>query len=282
VPNPTIILAAGLGSRMKADPRRRPKAMTLIGIGRMGMEQTPFLAILLRQLRAEGCTDVCVVVHPIDEVTRQYFNAHPLEKLKITYAIQPLIEGRDKPMGTAHAVACGLESRPDWAGQCVAVCNGDNLPPTGAFSALFGATSLGAMQVAMQGALLAFDSAGLGLPADRTRGFAVIHTDAGNRLTDIVEKPSDVEIEASRTAAGTVRVSMNLFSLGYEAFLQSVHSCPINPERDEKELPTAMLLWSRQHPGKLACIPFSGRFLDLTRPEDIAEVEQGLRPGARD
>ncbi len=248
--------------------------MTLIGIGRVGLEQIPFLAILLRQLRAEGCTDVCVVVHPIDEVTMQYFNAHPLEKLKITYAIQPLIEGRDKPMGTAHAVACGLESRPDWAGQCVAVCNGDNLPPTGAFSALFGATS--------QGALLAFDSAGLGLPADRTRGFAVIHTDAGNRLTDIVEKPSDVEIEASRTAAGTVRVSMNLFSLGYEAFLQSVHSCPINPERDEKELPTAMLRWSRQHPGKLACIPFSGRFLDLTRPEDIAEVEQGLRPGARD
>jgi glucose-1-phosphate adenylyltransferase len=277
VPNPTIILAAGLGSRMKADPRRRPKAMTQIGI-----EQTPFLAILLRQLCAEGCTEVCVVLHPTDEVTRRYFNAHPLAGLEITHAIQQRIEGRDKPMGTAHAVACGLESRPDWGGHCVAVCNGDNLPPTGAFSALFAATSQGALQGAMQGALLAFDRAGLGLPADRTRGFAVIQTDARNRLTDIVEKPSDLRIEAARTAAGAGRVSMNLFSLGYDAFLQAVHSCPINPERDEKELPTAMLRWSRQHPGKLVCIPFSGRFLDLTRPEDVAEVELGLRAGSRD
>ena len=261
--NPTIILAAGLGARMQSDPQSCPKAMT-----RLGTEQRPFLEFLLKQLQREGCSDACVVIHPEDRVTAAYFEAHPIKGIELSYAIQLRSDGREKPLGTAHAAGCGLTTRPDWSGQTVAVCNGDNLPPDGAFRTLFSSSS--------RGALLAFDREGLCLPAERTRAFAVIHTDLGGALTNIVEKPNDAQIEAARSPLGTVQVSMNLFSLEYSEFIKAVNDCPVHLQRDEKELPTAMLRWSQAHPNELACIPFSGRFLDLTRPEDISNVERRL------
>ena len=254
--NPVLVLAAGLGSRMKAG---RPKAMLEVGPG-----GTPFLALILRRAVEEGCREATVVVHPKDEITASYFTAHPVKGLDLQFAVQHTPKGRSKPLGAAHAAETGLRSRPDWAGQSVTVCNGDNLPPQGAFQTLFSA----------EASLLACDRLALELPLERTRAFAVIHTGEDGELQHIQEKPSDEQIEASRTADGQVRVSMNMFRLPYDGFLKVTSECPLSVERDEKELPTAVVNWARI--GSIECIPFAGAFLDLTHPSDVAIVSRAL------
>ena len=76
--NPTIIMAAGKGSRMKAasdvpghileEAQSRPKGMI-----RIGQESKPLIEHLLLQLKEEGCTEVCLVVAEDDTITKAHF-----------------------------------------------------------------------------------------------------------------------------------------------------------------------------------------------------------------
>lgn len=271
--HPTIIMAAGKGSRMKAqtsdDPAAlqeagsRPKAMI-----RIGPDQTPLLEVLLNRLVQEGSRCACVVISTTDEITPQHFRDHPVAHLHLSFVRQPIPKGRDKPLGTAHAVQLGLEAHPQWKGESVTVANGDNLPPKGLFSKLF----------QFPAALPAMDRDHLGLPAKRVEAFAVIAVDERQNPTDIIEKPSAQTVEDNRWPDGTIRVSMNTFRLPYEDLLDAVTHVPEHPKRREKELPTAVALWAKKT-GLLQAIPMAGAFLDLTHPSDIHIASQSLQNG---
>ena len=266
-------MAAGKGSRMKAqtsdDPAAlqeagsRPKAMI-----RIGPEQTPLLEVLLNRLVQEGSRCACVVISTTDEITPQHFRDHPVAQLHLSFVRQPIPKGRDKPLGTAHAVQLGLEAHPQWKGESVTVANGDNLPPKGLFSKLF----------QFPAALPAMDRDHLGLPAKRVEAFAVIAVDERQNPTDIIEKPSAQTVEDNRWPDGTIRVSMNTFRLPYEDLLDAVTHVPEHPKRREKELPTAVALWAKKT-GLLQAIPMAGAFLDLTHPSDIHIASQSLQNG---
>ena len=272
--NPTIIMAAGKGSRMKADAdvapetlaevRSRPKAMI-----RIGSEQRPLLEHLLLQLKNEGCRQACIVIAEDDELTPAHFAMNPISGMELSFVRQGIPEGRSKPLGTAHAVQLALEGHPEWRKSSVTVANGDNLPPRGMFGQLFQQTA----------ALPAFHPQYLGLPMERIRAFAVIEADAHGRMLGIVEKPSTEQLEKARWGDGEVRVSMNYFRVPYLALLEAVVNVPEHPHRREKEIPTAISMLQSEGKCELAALPMEGAFLDMTHPQDVKKageiVDQG-------
>ena len=271
--NPTVIMAAGRGSRMKAashepqnilnEARSRPKAMI-----RIGTDAKPLIEHLLMQLREEGCTEACLVIAQEDTITQAHFDVHPIAGMALTYVRQSIPSGRKKPLGTAHAVQLALEANPQWSNNSITIANGDNLPPRGMFRALFEHDAV----------LPAFDPRFLGLPQERVLAFAVLQADQGGKLTGIIEKPTAAEVNASRWGDGQPRVSMNYFRLPYAPLLDAVRNVPEHPVRRERELPEAVSLFLKSG-GQMQALPLAGAFLDLTHPSDIQKAGEVLDQG---
>jgi len=272
--NPLIIMAAGKGSRMKAnadvpewvleEAASRPKAMI-----RIGKAQKPLLQHLVELASEEGLRDICIVLGEQDDITRPHFDRLNVDGVVLSYVVQRIPAGRTKPEGTAQAVQLALEAHPDWAGTSVTVANGDNLPPSGMFRAM----------LANPACLPAFDRDHLGLPADRVQAFAVISRKEEGGLARIDEKPNEAIIQSAIWPDGTVRVSMNYFRVPYRALLEAVRTVPEHPVRKEKELPVALSNWSEGHPDGLQVLPMAGAFLDLTHPQDIVKAGERLDLG---
>ena len=113
--HPLIIMAAGKGSRMKADAdvpdwvreeaASRPKAMI-----RIGKEKKPLLHHLIEQSVEEGMRDICVVIAEGDDITQPHFRDHPVAGAQLDFVVQRIPTGRTKPEGTAQAVQLALEA----------------------------------------------------------------------------------------------------------------------------------------------------------------------------
>jgi hypothetical protein len=125
-------------------------------------------------------------------------------------------------------------------------------------------------------AMLAYDSAELGMPDNRVSAFAVVRISKDGSLEEIVEKPAPQQIPNFIQEDGVLRVSMNTFKLPYSDFACAVAECPMS-ERNELELPIALGIWNNNNPGQMMAIPFSGEFLDLTHPSDFEFVLNKLQ-----
>ncbi|MGB1480208.1 MAG: galactokinase family protein [Flavobacteriales bacterium] len=265
---PAVILAAGKSSRMKESSavaaakltpaqqellRTRTKAM--LPVGENGR---PFLAVLLRQMSEEGIDAACVVVSSEDRLTPELLQPWIPEGMAVDFARQTVEARRTKPAGTANAVQRGLERHPEWEGTSVAVCNGDNLPPLGALAALN----------EVRCGMLGFARSALGLPPERVQAFAVVEGDADAGVAALIEKPTEEQVARAADASGEVWVSMNLFRLPYAEALEACAAVPEHPDRGERELPAAAMLVSERLGGNLQLVPYRGKFVDLTHPED--------------
>jgi glucose-1-phosphate adenylyltransferase len=141
------------------------------------------------------------------------------------------------------------------------------MPPEGSFTSIF----------EHETAMLAYDSSKLGLPDDRTSAFAVVSISPDGALDRIIEKPTYSIAQEFVQDDGILRVSMNIFRLPYSEFVRIVRECPMNEERGEKELPTAIQIWVDTNPRGMRAIPYAGEFLDLTHPEDFEFVMNKLQ-----
>ena len=95
------------------------------------------------------------------------------------------------------------------------------------------------------------------------------------QLTEIIEKPDQGKISEYVDEKNKVRISMNIFLFDGNIFFKYLEECPIHPERDEKELPSAIMnMISDNH--KIYGIPASENVLDLTLKEDISKLEEQL------
>ena len=70
---------------------------------------------------------------------------------------------------------------------------------------------------------------------------------------------------------------MNAFKFNGKVFYPYLKNCPVHPEREEKELPTALLNMVKDFPKSTLGLPFSEHVPDLTAKEDIAEVKEYLK-----
>jgi len=268
---PAVVLAAGKSSRMRNVEAmealslptaqremlaHRPKAMLPVG-----GDGRPFLALLLERLADEGVDEVCVVLSAEDHESEALLKPWLPAGCIVDVTRQTIPQGQTKPQGTADAVQRGLEAHPEWQGSSVSVFNGDNLPPQGAVEALH----------QTEHGTVAFARDALGLPPERAQAFAVFDTTAKGGVR-LIEKPMEQEIEAVRDGKGEVWVSMNLFRMPYQAFLDGCDHAPVNALRGERELPTAVMLAAEHTGTTLQVLPFRGAFVDLTHPGDWQDL----------
>jgi NDP-sugar pyrophosphorylase family protein len=277
-----VILAGGISSRMKKnapvpaeldltlrrDAAEKPK--TMIGVGE---NFRPFLDYLLHNIAAAGYRNAVIVIGEKDESIRAYYEAsngaRQFPSLRISYAVQPIPAGRQKPPGTADALWHALKSMPSWRGQSFSICNSDNLYSSAALRLMLADTHANAM--------IDYDRAALQFPQERIAQFAVIDRDAEGFLADIIEKPSPEEMARVADGAGRIGVSMNIFRLAYDQILPCLETVPLHPVRQEKELPAAVKMLVAQNPQAVFTIPRSEHVPDLTTQADIIPVQEYLQ-----
>lgn len=280
-----VILAGGVSSRMKKalsntagldhsllkDAQQKSKSM--IGVGH---DSRPFLDYLLDNISQAAYQNVVIVVGERDNSIREYYergeNAGRFPGLKISYAIQSIPAGREKPLGTADALLQALNSMSAWKGQNLTVCNSDNLYSVKALKLIHSDTH--------ENAMIDYDRSALQFEQERIEKFAVIQKDAQGFLVDIIEKPTPEQIARASDARGRIGVSMNCFRFSYDIVYPFLESVPLNQIRQEKELPAAVMLMIGRHPRSMFTIPLSEHVPDLTSPADILRVRTDLEHGA--
>ncbi len=216
-----VILAGGISSRMKRSTSKEilpdealardadEKAKAMIGVGG---NHRPFLDYLLYNAKQAGYGDILIVIGERDESIRTYYGKMDRDNeffgLRISYAIQKIPPGRQKPLGTADALYHGLSSIPEWKATCFTVCNSDNLYSVKALRLM--------LENKYDNAMVDYDHRSLVLPqfgSSRIEKFAVTFKDMEGFITKIVEKPLKKDIEVARGQDGFIGVSMNIFGL---------------------------------------------------------------------
>ena len=276
-----VILAGGISSRMKKsqspgtvldpqllkDAELKSKAMI-----RVGENERPFLDYLLYNVYESGFCEVVIVIGGKDDSIKKYYESSDIKKifsgLEISYAVQPIPEGREKPLGTADALYHALKLKTNWSGTSFTVCNSDNLYSKNVLKLM--------LESKYSNAMIDYNRDGLNFEKDRTEKFSVTKRDSEGFLTDIIEKPTTEEIESARDKNGVISVSMNIFKLDYGMIVPFLEAVPFHPIRKEKELPVAVKMMIDKFPKSLYAYPVSEEVPDLTSKEDILKVKMFL------
>ncbi len=279
--NNLIILAGGASSRMKKQPLQRnlskeeiaqanERSKALIGVGPKGR---PLLDYLLYNAKLAGYSNIYIVISEQGGLFKKFYGYQDKNNnfngLNISFAIQYIPKGRVKPFGTADALYQAVDQYPELNKQSYTVCNSDNLYSVKALTKLRENDSLNAF--------ISYDRDALKFPSEKIARFALARLDSSNNLIDIIEKPSANNIVKFRGKDGKLRVSMNAFKFDGEKLYPYLKNCPVHPERNEKELPTALLNMLKDYPNTVLGMPLSEHVPDLTAKEDITEVKEYLK-----
>ncbi|HEU4790887.1 MAG TPA: sugar phosphate nucleotidyltransferase [Flavobacterium sp.] len=279
--NNLIILAGGASSRMKKQSslenlneeeiqQANERSKGLIGVGPNGR---PLLDYLLLNAKKAGYKNIYIIIGEQGELFKEFYGSknenNDFHGLNISFAVQYVPENRIKPFGTADALFQAVEQYSELNTQLYSVCNSDNLYSTKALLALRETNS--------PNAFISYDRDAMEFPSERISRFAIAKLGVDNQLLDILEKPSADSIEDYKDSEGKLRVSMNAFKFDGALLYPYLKNCPVHPERDEKELPTALLNAIKDHPNMTVGIPFSEHVPDLTAKEDILEVKEYLK-----
>lgn len=276
-----LILAGGASSRMKKNADNlagldaalidQANSLTkgMIGVGQGGKSLIDYL---LFNAQLAGFKEVLLLLHPDDDVTQPYYEELS-EKgeawgINFLFARQFIPADRAKPAGTADALYQALAQHPDWQAGRFIVCNSDNLYSVKALTLLWDNTE--------PNALISYERDALEFPQERISSFAIIKTDAGGFLEDIIEKPTDEEAQEVLKKQGRLGVSMNLFAMDAATMFPILARTPFNPVRNEKEIPTAVSMLREVNGKGFFTIPFAEHVPDLTSKTDLKVVQDYL------
>ena len=260
-PTKAVILARGLGSRMRKDAdgvaltSEQAKAAdsgvkAMISVGR------PFLDHVVSALADAGFADVCLVIGPEHDVIRDYYDALPKTRVNVAYAVQ------EEPLGTANAVLAAE----DFAGDDrVLVINSDNYYPAAALRLLADLPG---------SALVGFTREGLltrsNIAPEKIAAFALATADADGNLAELVEKPDAAT--ALRLGPDAV-VSMNCWLCG-PAIFDAARAIP-RSTRGEYEITDAVRA-AIAAGDPYALVVSEDGVLDMSARDDIASVAAAL------
>lgn len=274
-----VILAGGMSSRMKKSSAAEgvseekakeadSKSKGLIGLGE---ENRPIMDYLLYNAKQAGIKNIVIVTSPQNnQMFRKLYGKkdanNDFHGLKISYTTQHIPDDREKPLGTADALYQAMDQQEELKNKGFLVCNSDNL------------YSPDAMQLLINddhpNSWVDYDRDGFDFSQERIEAFSVTATDQDGYLYDIIEKPQKKDVSKYADEDGKIRVSMNLFKFDGEMIFSYVKDCPLDPKRNEKELPTAILNMVEDNPKSMFGIPHSEHVPDLTRKEDIAKLQE--------
>ena len=270
--NTIVILAAGMSSRMKkstdssigstkADEANK-KSKSLITFG-----NKPFIFFLLENIVDAGFQNVIMVVGQDYEDFKNEMDKFPnISKINIEYAIQSIPENRVKPFGTADAVYQTMDQIDKLKNQSFCVCNSDNLYSTKSLKLI--------RENSYDNAVLAYDRDSLNFPKDRVLSFSILMTNSEFNLVNFIEKPTQEQVEQNLDDNGKIRVSMNIFKFDGSQAFEFIKSCPVNPLRNEKELPSAIVNMISHDSLYMKGIPIAEHVPDLTSKSDIQIIQK--------
>lgn len=271
-----LIMAAGMSTRMKAsssdqiEPKKISQANTRSkGLIEIGKDSKPLLYYLLFNAQQAGYKTIYLITgkdsSPFRLIVKDFSK---LDHLQIKYVTQHIPSTRTKPWGTADAVYQALEQFPKLKKEYFSVCNSDNFYSINAFQKI--------KEIEVGGAMIAYDLNFLKFNKKKIAGFALLVFDSNFRLQKIIEKPNPDDFNKYSDSEGRLYVSMNLFSFYGAQFYSFLKNCPVNPIRNEKELPSAILNMVHANPGSVVGIPLQEHVPDLTVKEDIQHFENHL------
>ena len=270
--NTIVILAAGMSSRMKkstdssigstkADEANK-KSKSLITFG-----NKPFIYFLLENIVDAGFQNVIMVVGQDYEDFKNEMDKFPsISKINIEYAIQSIPKNRVKPFGTADAVYQTMDQIDKLKNQSFCVCNSDNLYSTKSLKLI--------RENSYDNAVLAYDRDSLNFPKDRVSSFSILMTNSEFNLVNFIEKPTLEQVEQNLDDNGKIRVSMNIFKFDGSQAFEFIKSCPVNPLRNEKELPSAIVNMISHDSLYMKGIPIAEHVPDLTSKSDIQIIQK--------
>ena len=258
-----VVLARGLGSRMRADDpsavltdsQRRAAEAGLKAMMPIGAR--PFLDYVLSALADAGIRHVALIVAPDHEAIRHHYEReNSPTRVRLSFVVQP--EAR----GTADA----LLAAEAWCGDFpFLTVNADNLYPPDV---------LRAMVEVDEPALPAFYRDELirssNIRDEQVQSFAILEMDSSGCLARIIEKPPP---EIVTRAGNRALLSMNCWRFDQRIF----QACRDVPEstRGEFELPQAVML-AIESGVRFRTFPSNGPVLDLSRRADAAEISRRL------
>jgi len=271
-----LIMAAGASSRMKssvakdigtvATEQANNRTKGLIEIGEDGK---PLLYYLLRNAQVAGYKTIYLITAADATFFRSTIRSLPnLNQLHLVFVTQHIPKGRIKPLGTADAVFQALEQFPELQTNRFSVCNSDNLYTVSAFRKL--------RSLEQGSGLIAYDSDSLNFTKEKIAGFALLVLDSDFYLQNIVEKPATTDFKNAADNHESLYISMNAFTFDGNVFFSFLRDCPINLNRDEKELPTALLNMIEVYPNSVRGIPMQEHVPDLTTKGDLLLLEDYL------
>ncbi|WP_291187357.1 sugar phosphate nucleotidyltransferase [Gilvibacter sp.] len=277
-----VILAGGASSRMKKSQASAGLSAAEVAAANVSAkclivlqgDKRPVLDYIIKNAQAAYYSEIILITSPQNDSFKSWYgdNTWNKERLGVTikFAIQHIPEGRKKPYGTADALQQAMDQYPELKEKEFVVCNSDNL---------YSADALNQLQItAARNAFIAYDRSGLDFPEEKIARFALCRLNKRNELIDIIEKPKLEELENYRDKTGTLRVSMNIFKFNGADLYWWLVDCPENPERKEKELPTAIWLMIRNmFNASMLGIPLKEHVPDLTTKEDIAIFRSQLK-----
>lgn len=257
----SIILAAGLGTRLKSadDTPLTPEQAAAASSGAkaaMPLHGRLFLDYVLSALADAGFSDVCLVVRPDDTVLRARYSTLTASRLRLRFAMQ------ESPRGTADAL---LAAQPIVGDAPFVVLNADNYYPV---------SGLAQLREADEPATLAFSREGLlrdgQIEPARLARYAVLDVDSAGYLTDVIEKPDDVRLVEQQNVA----ISMNVWRFDARIFAACRGLSP--SPRGELELPNAVRRGIRDMGLRIRAIPIDAPVLDLSHRADVPFVTERL------
>lgn len=275
-----IVLAGGASSRMKKGNdislnnnlknQANSRSKALISIDVSGR---PVLDYLLYNAKQAGYKNIYLIVGEQHNLFREFYGnksyGNIFQGLKIHYAIQYIPKNRKKPFGTADALTQAIDQYPELAKSTYTVCNSDNL---------YSVQALKALRVTKyRNALISYHRDSLKFSLEKILRFALVLVDNDGFLYDIIEKPKTENVESYKDKLGKLRVSMNIFKFDGNMFTYYLLNCPVNQNRNEKELPTALLNMVMDHPKSVYGIPMAAHVPDLTSKEDIIVLKEYIQ-----
>ena len=276
-----IILAGGASSRMKKSlatenlseeelKNANSRSKALLGFGK---DNRPILDFLLLNAEKAGYQNIIIIISEEGEMFKEFYGSktenNNFNLLSISYATQYIPKDRTKPFGTADAVLQALEQYPHLKNETFTVCNSDNLYSVAVLKALRDCKNYNAF--------ISYDRDGLQFPMEKIERFALVLLDDKSNLIDIIEKPSKDKVSGYKDVYEKFRVSMNIFKFSGNEIYPFLKKCPINPIRNEKELPTAILTMIKETNYTMKGIPFNEHVPDLTSKEDISVMKGYLK-----
>jgi len=279
--NNLIILAGGASSRMKKSvatenlseeelKNANSRSKALLGFGK---NNRPILDFLLLNAEKARYKNIIMIISEDGGMFKRFYGNkiknNSFNSLSISYATQYIPKERIKPFGTADAVLQALEQYPELHNEAFTVCNSDNLYSVESLKAL--------RNIKAHNAFISYDREGLIFPMEKIERFALVLLNDDSNLVDIIEKPSKEKVSDYKDAKGKFRVSMNIFKFTGNEIYPFLKKCPINPIRNEKELPTAILDMINNSDYKVKGIPFNEHVPDLTSKEDILIMKEYLK-----